>query len=232
MATALDIVKRSLRLTGAIASGESLTADEATDGLAALNSMLDSWWLDSLAVYQVGEETLSWPSGQASRTIGSGGDFDTTRPVRIDSAVQVVDGISHPIDPISDRQYRAIADKATSSTLAQRVYCDAGYPLATLYLWPVPSAVADIRLHTWQRIESFATQTETVQLPPGYQRAVEYNLAMDLAPEYERPVSAAVARIAADSLRTLKTANVRVPTMRNEAAHATRGRGGWNWKVG
>lgn len=43
MATARDVVVTALRLLGAVASGEEPTADEARDGLVALNHMLHAW---------------------------------------------------------------------------------------------------------------------------------------------------------------------------------------------
>lgn len=231
--TAQDLIKRAMRLTGAIGSGETLTSDELQDGLAALNSMLDSWWLQGLAVYQIGSETLSWASGQTSRTIGSGGDFDTTRPVKIDSAFQRINNIDYPIHVITDKQYRGIPDKSTSTDLVQMIYYDQGYPLGTLYAWPVPSVVVAIHLQTWSQIESFATATEAISLPPGYRRAIEYNLAIDLAPEYQRSIQPAVLRVAAVGLRDVKRMNIRIPRMVNEPGVLARShRRTWDWRTG
>ena len=40
MATANDVITGALRLIGAVAAGEAVTAEEAADGLTALNSMM------------------------------------------------------------------------------------------------------------------------------------------------------------------------------------------------
>ncbi len=43
MATALDIITRSLRLIYAIEAGETATAEDMVDGLASLNEMVNGW---------------------------------------------------------------------------------------------------------------------------------------------------------------------------------------------
>lgn len=46
--TGRDLVSSSLRLIGVLASGETPTAAEATDGLKAFNQMLANWRTESL----------------------------------------------------------------------------------------------------------------------------------------------------------------------------------------
>lgn len=46
MAIAQDIISKSMRMLGAIASGDSATAAEYADGLISLNSIIDSWSAD------------------------------------------------------------------------------------------------------------------------------------------------------------------------------------------
>lgn len=49
MATATDIIKGALRKLGVLASNEELSAEDATDGLEALNDMCNAWAAQDIA---------------------------------------------------------------------------------------------------------------------------------------------------------------------------------------
>lgn len=221
MATALDIIKRSMRLIGALGGGETPTADEATDGMTALNAMLDMWDIQRLAVYQIQQEAFTWASGNASRTIGSGGDFNATNPTRVESAVQTVNSIDYPINILKQEQYRNLPDKTTQTDLITHIWHEYAPTLSTLYAYPVPSANAAVKLRTWKQLQSFAALTDVLTLPKGYEDAITYNLAVQLAPEYQRAIPTQVGMYAMSSLRVLKTHNLEVPTMTVEPAHVS-----------
>ena len=208
MATALSMITRSMRLAGVIGKGEALDSDEAADGLAALNAMLDSWQLERLFVYQIVQGSHTWASG-ASKTIGSSGDLNTTRPNRIDSAF-IVDSNSqwYPLKILEDRsEYDSITLKTTTSTLPEYLFMDTAYPLATIYLYPAPSASVTLKLNTWQALQSFTSLTTALSLPPGYQRAIEYSLAEELGPEFGAMIQPMVSQKAKEARAAIKTLN-------------------------
>ena len=208
MATALSMITRSMRLAGVIGKGESLDADEAADGLSALNTMLDSWQLERLFVYQIVQGSHTWASG-ASKTIGSSGDLNTTRPHRIESAF-IVDSSSqwYPLKVLEDRsEYDSITIKTTTSTLPEYLYMDTAYPLATIYLYPVPSVSVTLKLNTWQTLQSFSGLTTALSLPPGYQRAIEYSLAEEFGPEFGVKIPAKVEQTAMRARANIKSIN-------------------------
>lgn len=209
MATALSIMTRAMRLAGVIGKGEPLDSDEAADGLAALNTMLDSWQLERLFVYQVVQGSYTWPSATTSRTIGSSGNFTDQRPVKIDSAF-IVDSNSqwYPLNVLQDRtEYDSIVTKTTQSTLPQYLFMDSAYPLGVIYLYPVPSASLTLKLNTWQTLQSFAALTTSLSLPPGYQRAIEYSLAEEYGPEFGVKIPQKVEQIAVKARANIKSLN-------------------------
>ena len=212
MASALDMIKKSLRLISAIGQANPEPgATAATDHLASLNSMLESWSLQRLFVYQVYDETVSWTSGQSSRTIGTGGNFSTTRPTRLEDGFTRISNIDYPYRSIAKHEYDSIANKTTQSSYPDVIYYDNTASLGVLYAYPVTNATVSIHLNTWKQLQSFSALTTAAALPPGYQRAIEYNLAIELQGEYpDLKLPDSVVRIAGQSLADLKRFNAPV----------------------
>lgn len=210
MATARDLITRSLRLIHVLDSGESPTADEANDSLAALNDMLDSWSVPGLYIYTLKEEALTWPASTQSRTIGAAGNFTTTRPTRIEPSTYIRDSANndYPLAILETRAgYSGITIKSTESTIPEYLYYEPIDPHGILYLWPVPSASMTLYLHTPEQLDQFASLDTTFAYPPGYKDAIQYSLSMRLASEFGVAVPPEVAELARRSTRAIKRLN-------------------------
>lgn len=207
MATAQTIINRSLRLLGMIGAGESPTADETADALVALNAMLDSWRNERLMAYAISENTLTMTVGDSSYTIGPGGDLSITRPVKLEYVFFRVNGDDYPVLLVDKGRFDAIQDKAITSDWVEMAYYNPTMPTGTLNVWPVPSAANVMHIGVWEPFTEFATASDTVALPPGYERALAYNLAIEIAPEYGRSVSSEVAEVARISKGDIKRVN-------------------------
>jgi hypothetical protein len=206
MATALNMVTRAMRLARVIGKGEIPDNEEAQDGLTALNAMLDSWRLERLSVYQVVQGSHAWTASDSSMTFGTGGDV-TTRPVAVDSAFWQ-DGNKYPLRLLTEReQYDSIVTPSNQSTIPEYLFYEKAFPLGVVYLYPVPSEGGTLLLNTWQTLQEFAGLTTELALPPGYQRAIEYNLAEEIAPEFGVQVPVSVIRIASKAKTNLKRVN-------------------------
>lgn len=53
MATARDLVERAYRKIGVVADDEAMTAEQAANGIAALNMMMHGWLLEGIDVAHV-----------------------------------------------------------------------------------------------------------------------------------------------------------------------------------
>lgn len=228
MTTALDVIESALALTNAVGVDQTLTADETADSLAALNDMIDSWSLDGLAVYNSANQTFSTVAGQAVYTIGTGGDWNTDRPIGISmTAYCTYTGVDFPVPNISQEEYNSISLKTQQQPIVQRYLYVNDNPLGLVTLWPVPSEVVSMTFSMDRLLATQATAATTLSFPPGYNRAFKYNLAVDLASIFGKPVPPAVAQIATQSLAAVMKANRTSPVARFDAVLVPRGPVSW-----
>lgn len=223
MATAQEIISDALADIGAVDPLEALTAAEASHGLRKLNELLESWSNESLAVYQILQENFATVAGTASYTIGSGATWNTTRPLRIESAFIRDSGNDYPLDVVVREVYDAISAKTTQGR-PELLYYDPSVANGTVYPYGVPDAVYTVFLNSYKQLQSFAALTTTVVLPPGYLRAIKSNLAIDLAPGYNKTPSVVLAGVAMQSKAAIKRLNARTPKL--GLAHVAFGGGG------
>lgn len=185
MATVRDLVKSSLRLIGAIATGESATADEQADAIDTLNDMLDSWSAEGLAVFATTKETFVLTTADGDYTWGPTGEIDSARPIELVAANYTGAGETFelPLQILSAEEWAMVADK-TSQGQPAKIHLAGTYPLQTVYLHPVPNEAGTLSLYSKKPLSTFASSNEDVELPPGYAKALRYGLAIELAPEY------------------------------------------------
>lgn len=205
--TAQELINSAMRALGELASGETPTTQESNDAFERLNQLLASWSAENLPIPYLAVESFAL-TGAQSYTIGPSGTFNTARPLRLVAANSVAaNGAASPAEVITARQWTEIRDKSRGGTLAEKVYLNPGYPLGTLYVWPKATG-SQIELHSYKALAAFPSLSTTVDLPPGYERALIFGLALDLAPEYGRPVGDALAKAAAESKAALAALNL------------------------
>jgi len=228
MTTAIGMITRAMKLAGVIGSGETPSDAEASDCLASLNSMLDSWALERLFVYSISEASVSWASGQQSRTVGPTGNFVTsTLPVRIDESSYFLNSnISYPVKFINQDDFAGIPNKQTTSTFPFWMYVQYGTTTHTIYAYPIPQSTITFLLRYWSGLQSFASLTDTLTLPPGYERAIVYSLAEEIAPQFGIAVQPQMAKTAMAARKNLKRINSAPPVMGSEVGYMNRRRTG------
>jgi len=226
--TGRDLVTASLRLIGAIAPGDSLTASEAIDGLASVNRMIDSWSNDSLLIFDNIREEFSLTPGTQSYTIGSGGAFNTVRPLKIEEALIKVEtttpSVEYPVKIMSLSEWSSIFQKGISSNIPTAIYTEGSYPLDVINIYPMPSAACKLVLFSMKQLTSIATLDTSLSLPPGYERALVYNSAIELAPEYGKTPSELIFNTANESKAAIKRVNYKPGYLRSDAALVAGGR--------
>lgn len=214
MTTALDMIKRSLRLIGAIGIGETPEAEEAEDGLTTLNALVDSISNNRLLINAMTLDSFALTSGDAIYTVGATGDIATTRPMRVDESSYIEKGgLTYTMTEIDASQYNAIGDKNAQGDTPEFFWYRGDYPNGTLTFYPVPGSGCTLKLWSWKALATFPTLTTAVSLPPGYEDMLVFNLAVNLAPEYQTEVPREVSRQAMLTKKRVKRTNTIAPTM-------------------
>lgn len=181
MATVNDIVTASLRLCG---MRDETDTTRLAEGLEAFNTMIKSWE-EILQYAPVEESAYTLTAGTESYTIGSGGDIDTDRPTKVKSAfIRDSANNDHILSVLlTKKEYDEIYDK-DASRRPDALYYAPEYSLGKIYLDSAPATAEDLYLTTFKPFSVYSSLNDTLSFPLEYEKALIYNLAVDLAPEY------------------------------------------------
>jgi len=114
------------------------------------------------------------------------------RPLKIISArrYNFSSDIDTPLFEMDRVEYQEMPNKTTSSTVNAYFYDRRGGKNTSglLYLWPTPSSVDEaIKMTVARPIEDFSAAGNDPDLPQEWIRAIEWNLADEIADEYDVP---------------------------------------------
>lgn len=213
MTTAYDIITGALRKIGQYTVGETLQSEDATTGMEQLNALLDMLSNEHLAIYDNVETVLTFIAGKSTYTVGPGGDFNMDRPLRISGAYTRLSPsgttLDYPCNEVDYTRYAAIGLKSQPGPWPKVMYYDSAYPLAQLFVWPVPSQNAEFHLWADMLFSQFSDLTDTVSMPPGYVLMLQTNLALLLAPEYGIEPSPQLVEQARKAKAAIKSTNAK-----------------------
>lgn len=211
MTTALDIISRALRLIGVYATGEAPTGAEANEALAVLNSLIQSYGNQSLLIFSESSDTIPFAANQGSTTIGPTGTVVSGRPVALlDNSYVQLGEVSYPLQRLTDAEYSAITLKGLMTGIPSMIYVETTMPDSKVILYPTPSQAVVLNLRSHKRLTTISTLADVLVFPDGYDRMFASCLAIDLAPEYERQVSADLRLMATNARRVLKRTNKQI----------------------
>jgi hypothetical protein len=223
--TAQNLIDAALRSIGVLGSGESPTTQEGADGLLALQDLIGAWSTEGLVIPYINErQELTLTGGQTAYTIGTGGDFSTTRPIQILGAAGKGDGdVEYVYTLIDADTYRRYKLKSTGSQ-PYALWYNPVYPLGEIKIYPSPTGADTLYLDSLDPITEPTAVGTSVSLPEGYNRALRFNLALELASEYGRSATPLLVKNAADSKRAVKALNAahRVETVKLEMLRLVR----------
>jgi hypothetical protein len=219
--TVSDLIHSSMRLIGAIAAGETLETNELNDAFVSLNQMRSSW--DTEGASLVGRKQMLVPL-----TLYINNYPLNTRPVKIEAASVSISNIDCPLEIVDASGWENIAEKLMIAVHIEKLFCDYQYPNSTVWIWPAPRvAGGQLELWIYALLAQFTDVNQTIDLPPGYEAALRYNLAIALLPEYPRsqvdPTLPALAQNYKASIVQLNAGNqmkTQMPALETQAAQA------------
>lgn len=212
--TLLDVITDSITYIGQAGIGRSISPEQAQQALRKANRMLQKWSLQKLMLYFITVRAFLLSANVQDYTVGpTGVPFGAvTRPVFVESGIAAVPNSSmqNPLNILDKTQWDALPDSGVvcgpNGTPAS-VWPEYTYPNLAFHVSPIPSTAVTIRLGTWEILQQFVAITDVLNLPPGYEEALMYNLAVEISGDYDQPVTSDLAALAADALNTIKTNN-------------------------
>jgi hypothetical protein len=194
--TAQNIINLALYDAGIISVGQTALFEDANDALTRLNMLMAQWGNKRFLVYQLTNLTLT-STAATSYTVGPGGNFAiSVRPDRLENGCffrQLVQSspnqVDYPLELLESwEDYNRITLKQLQ-TFPGYVFYDPGYPLGTVYFWPIPQAsIYSMNLLVKGPVVSqFASLTTVVAMPNVYYMAIYLTLAQILRAAYRLP---------------------------------------------
>jgi hypothetical protein len=220
MATsAFDIITRAMRIDGIIGSLDTPDAQDTNDAFNSLNMILEQWSLEDLMCYYSSIGLHSTVASQSSYTIGEYGttDWDAVRPIEITGAFLRIDGVDRSMDIINHEEYKNKSQKALEG-IPNSLYYQPTSPNGIIYPYPVPDDVYSIGLSQKAQFTVFTGLETSITLPPGYLKALIWNLAVEIAPEYGKAIDPVTMKKANDSKALIKSKNSDKPELNLESA--------------
>lgn len=202
--TVKQVIELALGLLGILPEGEEARPESVAEGLLYLNSMLGNWSTQNLIVPVVTRESFSLPAQQEVSMTDSG-DLDTVCPVKI-KAVTITDaaGVVHSSRWTSEEKIRGLSSVAMETVPE---YFHFMPDACKIIFSSIPPSGCTITIRSYKAFDEFDELTESMSFPSGYDLAVQYNLALLMAPKFGKSMKPEALLIANNSLKDVKAKN-------------------------
>lgn len=213
--SARSLIEDALTEINILASGETLSAEDASFGLRALNRVLDQMAAERLMIHKTTRTTWTIATSTQNYTVGSSATINVVRPTYLDRVnfidTSVSSTVELPLLSTTDAEWQGIVDKGQTAELPIRWYYNPTYPTGTLSLWPIPtSSTLTGVLYAPQQVAEATGLSTTMQMPAGYREMMVTRLAVRLAPSYGRQVSPALGSAMSAAEAVVKRSNHRI----------------------
>lgn len=208
MSTPADIINQAFVDLAVIQPGMTIPAmgSMQTDAFARLNLLMASLSTEGATVQTQQFANVSLQADLSIYTAGPGGTWNlATRPQKLTSWSASFQNFRSGGQVISFPEFQAQAKDTLggSSILPMIIGADTAFPLLNARVFPAPAnSLATIDLGFWIPLAQFATLADVINLPPGFEDMLHFNLAMRLYTQYARPNWDGLQALAANAQNT------------------------------
>lgn len=198
----LQIITQALRKIQVGVGGETLATEYTAIGIDALNTLLRSWAADGVRLWLNETQNYALVDGTSAYTL-------SPRVLEVYQAYRRASNNDVPVRLITREEYARLPDKTTEGAPTQ-VWVDRRRTSVVATVWPVPgsaeaSASMALRLDVKRQIEDVTATSEDVEFPPEWLKALVYNLAVEIAPDFNKVPSPLVLQTASDTYDALSS---------------------------
>ena len=188
-----DIIKRALRLVGAISQGQTPNASLIDEASFALNGLIKALEAEGMPLWAITSTTIPLTAGSSSYTIGTGLTVNTSKPLKVYQAFNhdINSNIDIPMRILTQSEYNLLGNKTSSGNPIQLYY----HPMrdhGVMYVFPTPDTVDaannTITIYYQRPFEDAGSASDAQDFPQEWYDTLSYGLGVRLAPEYGLPI--------------------------------------------
>lgn len=212
----IDIATDAFRKIGSYAPGETIDDADAEQALTTANDMLDSWSNESLSCFAILTQSVQLQPGVGQYSIGPGGAVNSTRPLRLimgPGAAYTMDtnGNRYGMEVVPEDKWNLnTSNTDVDANVPIYLWYDPQDPLGFLNFWPIPNIGWTAFWTSYLQLTDFISISSAFVFPPGYKKAIQDCLAVELWPYYFKgEVPQVLIELAQKSKGNIKRTNIR-----------------------
>lgn len=194
--TPAELFTSMLRGLGVLSVTETLGTDLRDYCLEEFNMMLDNWSADGIMIYARIRDTQVLTPGTAN--------YALTNVMEIYD-VFVRGSSDYPVKTITEKEYNAIPNKATTGRPYQLFY-KPDYTAGSYYLYFTPDTADTLYIDSYKQFIDVA-HGATITLPDSYLEPLKYNMMLRVADGLGASLTQTQVRLAESSLTLIRQNN-------------------------
>lgn len=187
-----QIILAAVRKLGVVADGQTLSTENYNNGASALNVLIGEFRTLGMPLWARQSYTITPVASTSSYNIGSGQTINTPYPVKLLQAYRNDTSSSSRVqmDIVPDYNFNMLP--SSSSGLPIQISYTPRVNYGVLKMWPTPDSTAasgsTVTIVYQRPTEYTSASGDTMDIPEEWLKAVIFQLAVDLAPEWGVPV--------------------------------------------